>query len=162
MPRRNLSWEFTTYECRNHPDGTGAILRPMVPITLGTGSLKVDTMMLLDSGADFPLISKDVAEAIGINYDDLRKTKTSGVGGVVEVGWADIDIQIGQRQNQFEFRWPFQVSPNIHMNKLPLLGREPLFSNFDVSFRMKYADIRGKFILSEVKKTRNPSRSRRS
>ena len=158
MARTNLSWEFTTHPCSGHPNGTGMILRPMLPSSIGKGENRVDTVFLVDSGADFASIPRDLAEAIGIDVDDLPKDKTTGIGGSADIGWVDLDIQFGQRGKQYDFRWPVQVTMNNDHNRLPLLGREPLFALFDVSFRMKFADTRGKFVLSEVTKTRDPSK----
>ncbi|HHD16899.1 MAG TPA: hypothetical protein ENK47_09340 [Euryarchaeota archaeon] len=158
MSRTNLSWEFTTHPCRGHPDGTDRILRPMMPATISKGNDKIDVPFLVDSGADFPSIPRDLAEALSINIDDLPKDKISGVGGISDIAWVDLDIEFGQRGRQFSYRWPFQVILNNFHNKLPLVGREPLFLHFDVSFRMKYAGIRGKFVLSEVIRTRDPGR----
>jgi len=103
MSRTNLSWEFTTHPCRGHPDGTDRILRPMMPATISKGNDKIDVPFLVDSGADFPSIPRDLAEALSINIDDLPKDKISGVGGISDIAWVDLDIEFGQRGRQFSY-----------------------------------------------------------
>ena len=157
MPSRHLSYGFTKFPCRSHPEGS--ILRPMLSVTLSyKGQDPIDMSMLVDSGADFSVIPVGIARSLGIDMSTLRKDRTNGIGGSTEVAWALIDLAFGQRGNDFDIRMPFQILLNEDYDNLPLLGREPFFLWFDVNFRMAYAYPKGKFVLSEVTKTRDPDK----
>ena len=149
------------YPCSSHP--AKSILRPMISATLSyKGQSPIDMSMLVDSGADFSTISIGVARSLGIDVSSLKRDKTDGVGGTTDVAWTEIDISFGQRGHNFNYRIPFQIILKEGNEGIPLIGREPIFLKFDVNFRMSFAEPKGKFVLTEVTKTRDPSKYRHS
>lgn len=118
----------------------------------------IDILMLLDSGADFPTITKDVAEALGIDIKKCKRDTATGVGGKTMVAWCEIDVSFGQGGHDFDYRMPFHIALAENSHMFPLLGREPIFYDFDVNFRMSYAPPKGKFVLKKVTKHRNPKK----
>ena len=70
------------YKSVKRPDGT-SVKAPMIPLTI-FGKENIDTMGLLDSGADISAMSKDMAELLAL---DLNKKVDSafGIGGKLRV-----------------------------------------------------------------------------
>lgn len=157
MPSGNLSYKFAHFPCSKLPGGF--IKRPMIPVTLKYGNKEpIDVDMLLDSGSDFTTISSDLAEALEIDIDECEKGTATGVGGDTSIALAVINISFGQRGFEYNKIVPLQITLKGDANSLPLLGRQPLFEDFDVHFRMSYADPKGKFVLTKVTKKRDPKK----
>lgn len=114
--------------------------------------------MLLDSGADYPMLPKPMAEHLGIDVAACPEDTTVGLGSA-RVGLYGLDVVIGQHQREYQFRATFQT-PKDHDDypPIPLMGREPLFRIFDVQFRMGFTEALGKFTLKLVKKKRDFSK----
>ncbi len=151
MPRgASLSYKFVDFDTPK-----GVIQRPLIPVTVeypGHGSL--DTGMIVDSGADFLMIDREFATGLGIPVENLPRSKTTGATGSGQVAEAEVIVTIGQRDDIFEITMPIQIPLRFGYPRIPLLGREPPFDVFDVSFRMAYAKTKGKFVLSEVTRRR--------
>ena len=66
MPYKyNLSYNFTRYIVRG-----SEVLRPIIPVELKyKNNEPIIYTMLLDSGADISLISRDVGESLGIDTE---------------------------------------------------------------------------------------------
>ena len=65
----NLSYNFTVYHFKGME-----ILRPIIPVILQYDDNEpLALTMLLDSGADVTLVSKDVGESLGIDTDRMQK-----------------------------------------------------------------------------------------
>ncbi len=90
--------------------------------------------MLLDSGSDFSMIPVSISEALEINIDRLKKTKTIGIGGIpIEVKMSELELILKRGREEYELSMPIQI--NLNPDVIPLLGRTPLFDEFDVTFR---------------------------
>jgi len=151
MPRgASLSYGFVEFTTPK-----GLLQRPLIPVTIeypGHGSL--DTSMIVDSGADLSMIEREFAAGLGIQVENLPRSKTDGAIGSGQVAEAEVMITISQREHVFEITMPIQIPLRYGYPRIPLLGREPIFKIFDVSFRMAYAETKGKFVLSEVTRRR--------
>lgn len=133
------------------PTPKGLIPVPLIPVKIQYKNSKpVDTLLLLDSGADFSMIPRNFAEGLGIDCERLPVTSTSGVGGECKVGETAVYISFGQRGENYEFKIPVQIPLDPKIQIVPLLGRIPLFYEFDISFRMGYCEDKGKFTLKKV------------
>ena len=122
MSTKHLSYEFAYHPCDVHPDGSGRIKRPMMPFSIVYKDEKVDTMGLLDSGADFSSIPLDLALGLNIKIDGLKRDKTSGIAGETDIAWVDLEIEFGQRGVLFKYVWPFQIILS-ERSELSILGR---------------------------------------
>jgi len=71
--------------------------RPKIPLVLSVGELKTEVVGLIDSGSDYVLFPKDIAEAVGIKLSK-RIEKAEGVGGQVRCksGVATITLKKGK------------------------------------------------------------------
>jgi hypothetical protein len=152
----NFSFGFQVFK---GPKGE-EIHRPMMPVTLAYRGTKVQTWLLVDSGADFSMIQREFAEGmLGIDIDSLQDASTSSVGGAMRVKEATVEVAIEDNVNSRSFEAVFQIPvdrPNFPI--LQLIGRDPLFYLFDVNFRMGFTNEIGKFVLRWVESRRKASR----
>ena len=153
IPMSSLSYEFAKY-----PSPKGIILRPMIPVRLRyKGYQPLDTLMLVDSGADFSMISREFADNLGINTTECSPIQTSTASGRMIAVETEIRIRFGQRREIYDYEIPVQIPLRKGFPELPLLGRYPLFRDFDVNFRMGYCQSRGKFVIKRVTRRRPDS-----
>jgi hypothetical protein len=150
-----FSYRFTEYPM---PDGK-IILRPMLYCDLEHRGRRISTLLLIDSGADFSMLRREVAEA-GLNIDlsSLNPTgETRGITGVTKVSTVNVDITFSYRKLAFTETIPFQIS--LDPSKDPaesLLGRMPFFYRHRIDFRMGFTDDPklGKFTIHYEEKKR--------
>ena len=103
------------------------------------------------------MIQLELAEQLGLNLIHIERT-----GGI------DTEIPVYRTKVRAEIRYksqflpamdlPVQVPTERGRPPVPLLGREHFFYEYDISFRMGYAQTKGKFILTPVTHRRDPSR----
>lgn len=125
------------YKTVKRPDGT-EVRTPSIPITL-IGKERVDTIAMLDSGADISAISRDIAEILDL---DLR-TKHSpayGIGGKVDAVDTIMGIIIEKGHEHYNFRIPVKVILGNYDFPI-LLGRAGFFDKFIVSFNQAHEKI---------------------
>lgn len=135
----------------------------MLPVILKKDDVEFPTMLLVDSGADYSMLTKDIVrDALGIDLSALKKEgKTSGIAGETEIAWITIKIGFGQRNIYFEEEIPFQVPLDEGKDPpVPLLGRDPFFYRYRIDYRMGFtADSSlGKFVIYPEKQKRSPTR----
>jgi hypothetical protein len=111
----------------------GLIYRPVAKVSFKspTQDIWTDTWMIVDTGADFTLLPKYIAEDLGISFKkQCKKEKTSGVGGQQTIYYLKepITAKIGDMERQI----PLGFFEN---NEVPaLLGRAGFLETFDVEF----------------------------
>jgi len=143
----NLSYNYTRYIVRGVE-----ILRPIIPVELQyRNNAPIIYTMLLDSGADISLLSKDVGESLGINTDREPDDDVYGVTGHTPVIEEMIKIRFGMgNRYEFESEIPMQITKKRGRPAIPALGREPIFREFDAHFRMGLTGDKKKFVLSKL------------
>ena len=124
----------------------------MLPVTFKKSSLTFPTMLLIDSGADYSMLQRDVVQdALQIDISTLQeKGETSGVTGKAKITWITVKVLFGLKNLQFEEEIPFQVSLEPEKDSpLSLLGRIPFFYKYRVDYRMGYTTdpALGKFVI---------------
>ena len=122
-----------SYKTIKRPDGT-EVRTPSIPITLGTKE-KIDTIALLDSGADISAIPKDIAEILGLDINK-KPSPAYGVGGKVDAIETIMDIAINKGHEHYSFQIPVKVILGKYDFPV-LLGRAGFFDRFIVSFDHK-------------------------
>ncbi|GAI44279.1 unnamed protein product [marine sediment metagenome] len=76
----HLSYNFTSFNIKG-----SQILRPIIPVILQyDNNPPVAITMLLDSGADYSLISKDVGRSLGIDVNKDANSDVQGVSGILQ------------------------------------------------------------------------------
>jgi hypothetical protein len=110
---------------------TGIINRPYAQIHLIHGNRHCNRIMLIDSGADISLISKETGFQLGLTASQTDRIKSLGGagGGQIPVIYRQIEMQIGGHSFQVEVGWLQNDMP------LLILGRRDVFPNFSIEFR---------------------------
>ncbi|MFC1691599.1 retropepsin-like aspartic protease [Nanoarchaeota archaeon] len=118
------------YKTVKRPDGT-KVKTPSIPILLSEKE-KIETVALLDSGADISAVPKDIAEILGL---DLRKKHTPafGIGGRTDAVDTTMKITISKGHEIYNFRIPVKVILGNYDFPV-LLGRAGFFDKFVISF----------------------------
>ncbi len=108
----------------------GKILNPLLTIPIKTKSGWLDTLFLLDSGADTTMLSLPMAKRLGLQVNLKQKTKLFGIGDIAVYAYA------GKATLKF--------SPNFELiircyyidreDSALLLGRLDIFDQFNICF----------------------------
>ena len=137
MEQRQCSYPFTPMKFKD-----SVIARPFLQCNLSYKGKSFQTFLLVDSGADYSVLERDVAiDGLQIDIEKLTSTDTAGgMGGSTRVAFADIDIAFSMGPRYIhQCTIPFQIP--LDEGKGPpfsLLGREPFFHDFKVIFRLGY------------------------
>lgn len=118
--------------------------RPIIPVTLTYQGKQVSYMALIDSGADFNIFHKDIADILKIDLSKLKKVTFAGIssngrqckGSFVEV---NLDVKGMMTKTMVLF------SNDISDNGYGILGQQGFFNNFKVTFdyASKKIEIKG-------------------
>lgn len=148
--------------------GHSKVLRPYLNVILWNGDTPFNTLALVDTGADFCLVPREVAEVLGFDVDALPGPVLP-FGGATAGGQAkelQLDMQVNSTRSPLRLTLPFVVVLNAGpgQNKDVLIGRHPLFHDFDFGFRMGFTTDPelGKFTMRGVHRRRDPSGVRKS
>lgn len=151
----NCSYPFTPMIV-----GKEVILRPLLQCTLSYRGKTFETMLLVDSGADYSMLKREVArDGLMMDLDKLVPVGTTGgVGGETKIARVDVGVAFMMGKHKHDCTIPFQIS--LDEGKDPgfsLLGRIPFFYDFRVGFRMGFTDdpSLGKFNLHLEQKKRS-------
>ena len=118
---------------------------PYIPINVKCGgSSWVETMALVDSGADVSVIPKDFAELLGLDIGS-KIEKSNGLGGEVKVVNSSMEINVKNPHEDYTFTIPVQVI--MEETKVPvILGRDGFFDKFVIEFDHYLKKIRLKYV----------------
>ena len=110
------------------------LLRPKIPIIVSAGELRTEVAGLIDSGSDFVLFPKDIAEAVGITLTK-KVDEADGVGGRIRCrsGLATITLQKGKTKKILTNMKIFVQTDEGGIDEI-LLGRIPFFEHFRIEF----------------------------
>jgi len=124
---------------------TSLFFRPSVPCQI-SGPLDSDSVVMpfiVDSGADIPIMPREVLEALGYDFSNKGLQSGKGVGGGFKHFLLE-DFKIGflARTGTYGFmvEGPVAVLENYEFSSL-LLGRNPFFAMFKITFQ--YANPQG-------------------
>ncbi len=143
----SFSYSFTPIDVKGN-----IVLRPILQAILRYKSIEFPTGILVDSGADYSIIQREILEEVfDIDISKLKKCgETCGITGKTKVGEIDIEMQFGTERDTLIEKIPFRVSLEPEKDTpITLLGRIPFFYRYRIDFRMGYTDdpTLGKFIL---------------
>ena len=138
----------------------------MLPVILKKSSIEFPTPLLIDAGADYSMLRRDIVQdALKIDISTLKKEgETTGITGKAKIAWLNVKVLFGQRNLHFEENIPFQVSLEPEKDPpLSLLGRIPFFYKYRVDYRMGYTiDLAlGKFVIYPETHKRSTGKYRR-
>ena len=107
------------------------VLAPMIPITLSNGTKSFSTYALIDSGAENAVISTVIAEALNIDWRNIKQEKGFGMGsGFLFHRFKDLEADIESN----EFFLDVCVIEGIYAFKC-VLGRNDIFKKAEIKFR---------------------------
>lgn len=118
--------------------------RPIIPIVFVNNNDSNDFIaegILVDSGADFTIISLTLAKRINLVLDNKKKLTTSGIGGTAEVIRSKGEIILLRGAEAYKIPIPIDVVIDNTKLPYPLLGRIPIFNLFDITFRQRKLKI---------------------
>ena len=118
------------YKSAKRPDGT-LVKIPSIPITL-TGKESLDTVALIDSGADISVIPKVIAEVIGLKFND-ESVFAYGIGGKIKATQSTAAISISKGHENYKFNIPVKIVLDTYEFPV-LLGRLGFFDRFIIIF----------------------------
>lgn len=107
-----------------HP---GEPSRPYLPVRIQRGGRYVDTLGIVDSGADNSLFDKQIALVLGLTLDPSTTEPLDGVGGTSRGWYYDLFSVAGKR-------FPARVCFADWRLDCGLLGRADFFKAFNVGF----------------------------
>ena len=135
----------------------------MLQIILTYNKIDFPTWILIDSGADYSIIRREIVEdAFKVDVSSLKKTgETCGITGKTKVAEIEIEMSFGNDRETRKELIPFNVS--LEPTKDPpisLLGRIPFFYKYRIDFRMGFTKdpLLGKFVLYPETHKRKPGR----
>lgn len=103
--------------------------QPLYSVELKFKKIKL-FKMLVDSGADFTLIPKDIGLALGYSLSESEPfSKAEGIGGIVEYVLRNIEIKIDSHSFMAPMAW-IQTKECSDI----ILGREVVFDIFNIEF----------------------------
>jgi hypothetical protein len=105
----------------------------------------VDILILVDTGADGVLLPFALASVLGFSTSDLESHQSGAVGGLTTVwmprGKPEVDMEVGGH-------WMGLPSLTFAEKSPALLGRDVLFTNFDM--RMTATEIELRVLKTKV------------
>lgn len=118
------------------------VFRPLIEILLTNDAKFVIYTALVDSGADYCIFGKELADALGIKLSTKNKTKLIGIARTPVIGyWGSIKIRIGTYSYEAKV-----IFASIHDFGYGVLGQLGFFDHFDVclSYQKKEIGIKPK------------------
>jgi len=112
------------------------ISRPKIPFLVNANGVETETAGLIDSGSDFILIPKDIADTMGIELSGSIE-EADGIGGKIHLRIGIVTIIIKKRGKKIlrnvKIHIPIdekiQSDENEKFDEI-LLGRDPFFKYF--------------------------------
>jgi len=126
-----------TYRCKHEKICNVTIKRPIVPIKLyGKDGLSLNFNAILDSGSDFVLLPLEVAEELGLEYDQNNCAPASTYEGstfTTTKSAVYVTIQKGREQSiKFSVKCMINLSHEKDYGDI-ILG-STFFENFKINF----------------------------
>ena len=105
---------------------------PTYRVHLAHGAAKLSASMLVDSGADFSVISRQIGKDLGYALADAEQTLLAqGIGGTVSYVLRSIEMDIDGHPFVAPVAWLQDEGDAEEM----ILGREVVFDRFNIEFR---------------------------
>ncbi len=106
---------------------------PLLPIRFYYKNKKTPIIeAMLDSGADKTMLNRSLAEYLNLPYK--KKIESEGMGGKFKVFETEVGLIIGRGGNESDLGIIEAVFPEIEEYKPILIGRHPVFEEFQIIF----------------------------
>jgi hypothetical protein len=104
---------------------------PLYPVTLTTSVKQKEMSMIVDSGAEISLVSREIGDLLGFTVSLGEELETGeGVGGEIEYVIRSLDLTIDDHTFKAPIAWILTENTNAPL----LLGREVVFELFNIKF----------------------------
>ncbi|MDO8627661.1 MAG: aspartyl protease family protein [Candidatus Diapherotrites archaeon] len=125
------------FNCKRQEVSKGIwVNEPIIPVTLiGSNDRKLNFTAVLDSGSDFILLPKDVAEALELEFDAKKQDKAKTYEGTeltTTLSKVKIEIRKGREQTNIECRCAILLSEKYQHEHI-IFGSS-FFDNFRINF----------------------------
>lgn len=121
------------YKQIDRPEPFDGVYVPAIPVRLIGQKDTIEVIGLLDSGADFSLIPRDMAEILGLNLSG-KPEKIGGINGDCKAIKTKVQIRIGNQHENYTFPIKVFVIPDIDDEVPMLVGRNGFFKQFKITF----------------------------
>jgi Aspartyl protease len=111
---------------------------PKYKIRLQVGDQIIEEMMLIDSGADISVITRQCGKDLGLSFSDSDPVDQAGGvgGGIINFIRKMINIQI----DGYSCNTPVAWVVDEHISEM-IIGREIIFDQFDIEFKQADEEI---------------------
>lgn len=114
------------------------VFRPVIPIKLFYKANKISFWALVDSGADFCLFNRNIAEELGIQFEQGDKLEAFGViGKGVAAHFHEIELKVGT----YSYKTKAVFAENLSEIRYGLVGQIGFFDEFIVKFDRSNQEI---------------------
>lgn len=113
-----------------------SIKRPIIPVMFSHDDKSITLEAIIDSGSDFILITKEVADILGLSLG--KEISTVGIAGTLgKTVQSHVNLTITDDKNTERFNSVMievMVEGGEELEEM-IMGRIPIFSEFDINFR---------------------------
>jgi len=104
--------------------------RPYAFVEIRYGEQSNRERLLVDSGADFTVIRKNIGLALGFSLEENEEIKElGGIGGGIPAVFREVEMVIG------EYRFSAKIAWALVENIPLILGQKDVFDHFNIEFR---------------------------
>ncbi|HEX16914.1 MAG TPA: aspartyl protease [Thermoplasmatales archaeon] len=115
------------------------IYYPLIPVQFVNGEKKTPIIAaLIDSGGDSIVIPRAIAEYLGAKIEESGIAKTAG--GFTSIKRTKLKMIICKNRDKIEYD-KVDVFVSDSSDIPVLLGRDPLFEDFEIIFRKKHKEL---------------------
>jgi len=126
-----------TYRCRHEKlDGNIRVKRPIIPaFLLGKDNKRIQITAILDSGSDFILIPREIADLLELEYDYKKTNNADSFDGTkLTTTQSNVRIIIEKDRDLRQFECKCAVLLNKDFDHDELIFGSSFFENFKISF----------------------------
>lgn len=115
------------------------IIRPVIPIKVGSKSKTASYAVLVDSGADICLFDSQIAEILGIEMLNGEVKLVEGVAGqTTEFYLHSVTIEVGGHRYRTEVGFLPEVTDGFHYG---VVGQYGFFDHFTITFETEQEQV---------------------
>ena len=123
--------KFPYFKLPNQDPKKKSISVPWIPAKVKAHDTEKKFLMLVDSGADYCILDRDVAEFLRININDGEFIKTGGIGESANIYYFD-NIYINVGGEEIKTRCGFKDGYLMGGLISGILGRQGFFDHFKI------------------------------
>lgn len=108
--------------------------RPIIPVAISYKNKNVDSLALIDSGADFCIFHKDIADLLGVDLSKLKRFPFSGINpSPTDPQGSFVEVELSVKEGK-PIKTSVVFSGDISNNGYAILGQQGFFNKYKVCF----------------------------